>query len=37
MFDEDKGLDLYINKNNCQNLINTLPEFINVNDVLNNK
>ena len=36
MFAEDEGLDLYINKNNCENLINTLPEFINVHYVSNN-
>ena len=36
MFDEDEGLDLYINKNNCENLLRNIPEFIKVHDVSNN-
>ena len=36
MFDEDEGLDLYINKNNCENLLQNIPIYINVHDVSNN-
>ena len=36
MFEKDEGLDLYINKNNCENLLQTIPDYINVHDVSNN-
>ena len=33
MFEEDEGLDLYINKNNCENLLKSIPQYVNVHDV----
>ena len=36
MFENDEGLDLYINMNNCENLLKIIPDYVNVYDVSNN-